>query len=270
MTFTHLIAIPGTQCTGEVFTPMLSVVRAAFPDLKVTIHELRESSLDAAAAAVAASAPVPSVLLGHSLGGTVALATARQYPGRVQSVATVCSNPRVPTNRQRAQWLKNLGYVGRGEYLDIIAGLMPSLLHHARRDRASLRNIESECLDMAKRLGSAAYVQQTKIQLTRRDERSAESRCGIPTLSIACEDDPLVEIDAAAEIVHGVNSGRFVALPFGGHMAPLTEPQLVAETLIAWLQQPAGPIVTEAAAAVESSPRDVATIPSLQLSKGRS
>lgn len=97
-----LIFVPGLGATGEVYTPFLKPWQTDY-DVRVAMHPLEfPEKLDLSfffRAIDAVAGNQPFTLVGHSMGGMIALAYTAAHPDRV--TRTVAVDPPVVTKRER-------------------------------------------------------------------------------------------------------------------------------------------------------------------------
>ena len=92
-----LLFLPGLACDARIYEPQL----AAFPDSRAVDGYGRADSLADMARIALHQAPESFDLIGHSMGGRVALEVYRLAPQRVRRLALVSTGPRSesPANR---------------------------------------------------------------------------------------------------------------------------------------------------------------------------
>ncbi|MGW3481937.1 alpha/beta fold hydrolase [Rhodococcus indonesiensis] len=226
-----LVFVPGMQCTEDTFAPVVNYLRGRFGErVPTTIRPVRAYSLEEAVDDLLGTGD-RIVPVGHSLGGTVALAAARLAPHRVPALATVCANPRGPRPTQRAAWNDQISRVARGELAGCIDEVLPQLVGDASPDLAA------RVRAMMEATGELRYLQQLQIQHQRIDERPALADFDGPVLAVAAENDRLIPVPVATEIADTAPRGTSTVVPGAGHMLPLEQPATVAIALGSWVEQ---------------------------------
>lgn len=243
-----VILLPGMQCTELTFSDMVPLVQRALPAVAFEVAIVHASDLDAAVTDVleVIGDRMSAVLVGHSLGASVAMATARTHPEAVVGLACVCANPRSPTSEQRAWWLelrersREMPAAEWAEFNESILDLWHPSASSARPEHdqsdpnhVALRRRSRRMIDDT---GREVLRAQLGVQLSRRDERSGLAAFGKPVLAVAGARDLIVDADRLAEIAD-LGGGRFVLVEEGDHLTPMSAPAPLADALTSWLEQ---------------------------------
>jgi pimeloyl-ACP methyl ester carboxylesterase len=231
-----IVMIPGMQCDEVMFEAVIDRLRTRIPGAKIEVQVLRQPGLDAAVSALASELDQPVVLIGHSLGGTVAMALAREFPESVAGLALVCASPRPPRPSQLTYWTGLIRRIKEGDLLRIVDEIVPELVGSTTSALAFPSRISTICRRMALATGAEGLSAQLRIQLDRIDERPALGAYPGPVLALAADDDCLVPAEAVRDISTSAARGDFALLAGATHMAPLTAPGAVASTLETWLR----------------------------------
>ena len=171
-------------------------------------------------------------LVGHSLGGIVALAATIRAPERIERLGLLGTSARPPRDEQHRGWEDMARRAREGGFRDITASdLLPVLLADAHQT-PELRSI---VIDMADGIGPDAFTRQLAAQHSRIDLRPHLARISRPTLVIAGEEDALAPVEAHEELAGGIADARLEVLPGVGHLASLEDPDRVAGLVEAWV-----------------------------------
>lgn len=232
----QVIFVPGMQCTGQLFGDVSAALQARFPNILVSNHVVKESRLEAAATSLAGKMDGPSILVGHSLGGTVAMAAARMYPFSVAGLALICSNPRPPRTDQVGLWGEMSRQVLDGQLSSISQGLVPKLLDGQIWDTSLAATEAAEmCHRMMAEIGDHGLAAQLGVQRQRIDERLALAEFFGPVLAVAAARDSLVPVHVVKEIAMNARQGEFATVSGASHMLPMTEPVQLTSLLTQWI-----------------------------------
>jgi 3-oxoadipate enol-lactonase len=151
------------------------------------------------------------VLVGHSLGGAIALRTALAWPERVAALVLVCTAARMPAP------------------LELIAALERDPLHMAEW-MARLSFAPATPRELVERWQAVAWTAPPETLLA--DLRAAGgfnvsgelSRLRMPALVVGGMDDLLTPPALSKDLAEGLPNARLVLMPQAGHMAFLEQP----------------------------------------------
>jgi len=232
-----IVLIPGMQCTEQMFTPLISALRHTLPEASVHVRPIIHDDLGSAAAASLEGVRKPAILVGHSLGGTIAMATARMFPDRVAGLALLCANPHGPRPDQIEYWQKMQSDVAAGNSDEVVNRTVSQLLlgEQTKAPGEDFSDWRTACRAMAGETGNENFLAQLKIQLARIDECPALSQFRGPVIAIAAENDSLVKVEDAKASAGAAPDGQFEILPGASHMMPLTSPGSLAAALTEWI-----------------------------------
>lgn len=225
----NLVLVPGLNNTSAVFDGVL----AALPPT-VSAHALDNPALEtveAIAAAHLATLPERFWLVGFSFGGYVALAMLEQAPERVQGIAMLCTAPFADSPAAAQKRLDALEAVAQGRYLELVASALGNTFHPDSLTNAPLMAARQA---MVQAYGPERYAAHVKATAARPDRRHLLDGSR-PTLVLAGSDDklfPPATLAAYANAIPGVVQG---VVPGAGHLAPMEQPQSVAQQLARWM-----------------------------------
>lgn len=225
-----LIALPGMLGTTEVWDEVAGrlaeaglAVRGARIDLDDSIAGMADSVL--------ATAPVRFDLVGHSLGGIVALEIVRRAPDRVRRLVLMNASGRGPSATQLTHW-QNLRDQVRGRFADLVQEQARINLGAA----AGISGTLDTWVDMAHRVGPDGYERQLIAQSTRPDSLPELSGVSVDVLVISGECDEVAPPDLQRELAERIPRARHVTIPGSGHLTPLDAAPAVADLLIEFLR----------------------------------
>jgi 3-oxoadipate enol-lactonase len=195
---------------------------------------LMESLAGDVAAVLEALAVERATLVGHSLGGYVALAFARMYLERLERLALVCSRigadsaERAAHRRELADEAERTGSNARiiSEMLDATLGAT------SRRERPEIAEKFTKIAKKNDPRGLAAMLRGMAL----RD--GAEDIAGdltLPVLVVAGAEDPSISLDEARQTAAAFPAGRLAILERSGHLPMLEEPDRLNACLLAFI-----------------------------------
>jgi len=229
------LLLPGLLCDRALWAGQLAALGTQVRCIVPAWGAL--DSVPAMAAAVLAQAPPRFVLLGHSLGGRVALEIVRSAPARVSALALLNTGyqPR-PAGaagdheaRERQALLERAGADGMRAMGRV---WVQRMVHPLRLGAAAL--IEA-ILAMIERCPLEVFAAQIRALLERPDASAVLTAIRCPTLLLCGAQDswsPPARHEAMARLIRG---SQLAVIPECAHMSPMERPAEVAERLSQWL-----------------------------------
>jgi pimeloyl-ACP methyl ester carboxylesterase len=236
---TDLLLLPGLLCDRAVFEPVLPALEEHARCLVPEYHD--ERSLAAMAQRVLRDAPERFALLGHSMGGRVALEVMRAAPQRVACIALLDTGYQARPDdesgaHERAERLALLD-VARTQGMRSMGQRWVQRMVHP--DRLADAPLIDDILDMIARRSTVDFAAQIQALLARPDASDVLAAIDVPTLVLCGRDDawsPLARRqDMAARILHST----LAVIEQCGHMCTMEQPHPVAAAVVGWLN--AGP-----------------------------
>lgn len=231
-----LMLLPGLICDARIYAPQT----AAFADaVAVDGYGLADSLVDMARIALAqadAAGADRFDLLGHSMGGRVALEVYRLAPQRVRRLALVSTGihpvgPNEPANRAALQ------AVGHEQGFPALVDhwLKPMVAPANRVNAAIYAPMEAMCLEQ----GQAMFDAQIKALLGRPEVASLVATVPCPTLVMTGELDTWANPAQHQAIADLMPNAELEIVPGAGHMIQLEAPEAVNAAIARWLARPA-------------------------------
>jgi pimeloyl-ACP methyl ester carboxylesterase len=237
-----VLFIQGVGVHGTGWAPQVAALSAAFRCLSFDSRGIGGSQPRGVSLSVAQMADDAGALLasqgwdsahvvGHSLGGVVAVELALSASARVRSLALLCTVARGRDATRlsgRMLWLGLRSSLGtrrmrRGAFLGIVlsrSGVRGADVDQLARDLAPLFGH-----DLADRPPVA--MQQLRA-LGRYDARDRlRELAGLPTLVVSAEQDPIAPPRFGRALAEGIAGARFVEIPNASHGVPVERAELV-------------------------------------------
>ncbi len=232
-----LLLLPGLLCDRAVFEPLMPAVEACARC--VVAEYASEASIEAMAAKALAVAPPRFALLGHSMGGRVALEIVRRTPGRVERLALLDTGyqPRASGevgDREKAQRMALLDLARRDGMRAMGTQWLQPMVHPQRlADRELIESI----LAMIERCTPDRFAAQIDALLARPDATEVLARIDCPTLVLCGRDDGWSPVTRHVELRARIRGSRLVMVERCGHMAPMEQPEAVGRAVVEWLEK---------------------------------
>jgi pimeloyl-ACP methyl ester carboxylesterase len=160
---------------------------------------------------------------GHSMGGYVALAFAREYPDRVNGLALVSSQAADDAPERKAGRYKTAKDVLEKGVDAVAESMTPKL--SANEKVQEFANL------LMKAQSKAGLVGALKAMAEREDFTSVLPEFNFPVLLIHGDADALIPIDRAKEIKSVLPAAQLIKLKKAGHMPMMEFPKETAEAL---------------------------------------
>jgi 3-oxoadipate enol-lactonase/4-carboxymuconolactone decarboxylase len=227
-----LILAPSLGTSTRLWDPQIPALARTFRVLRFDLpghgHSptLRASTLDDLAALVLDVANAEGMdtfhYAGVSIGGAIGATLAARHPGRLRSLAMICSSARFGDPEawhERAKLVRE-------------QGTAPLLEATARRWFA--QTPDQALLDDLAATDPAGYAACCDA-LAAYDLRAGLANITVPTLVVAGREDPATPPAHARELADGIPGATLVELPGAAHLAPADQPERVTQALLAHL-----------------------------------
>ena len=224
------LLLPGTLLAPASLAPIGDALLASIGLPYRTAALGIADSFDAELQRLAATLIGPTLLIGHSLGGIVALHLALRCPQHVRAVVTLASTARADTTSGRARRMRQRELVRHAGLPALVQQeLLP--LYAADRERAPQIAWPQWLQAQAAGFDEATLLRQLRYA----DERGSMLHCalGIPVLALAGQLDLICPTALSQEIATLGAPGRCEVLPGVGHLFPIYRATDVAERIAA-------------------------------------
>jgi pimeloyl-ACP methyl ester carboxylesterase len=229
-----LLLLPGLICDARIFAPVID----ALPGSRAIDGYGQCNRLDMMAGKILDQAPDRFDLLGHSMGGRVALEIMRLAPRRVRRLALVSTGVH-GVDPGEADKRCALTALGRREGFSALvdAWLPPMIGAPARGDRELVAPLEQMCRDQ----GLERWEAQVAALLSRREAASLLPRIACPTLVMTGALDSWSPPAQHATIAETVPGAVLEIVPQAGHMITHEAPGPFIAAVRRWLATPVEP-----------------------------
>lgn len=226
-----LYLLCGVLCDEEVWRAQLPELRKRYDTHVVSFQGF--DALGAMAEHVLEQAPARFSLVGHSMGGRVALELYRRAPQRVARLALLDtgSAPAAPDEAAK-----------RGALVDkALAEGIAAIAETWARPMIAPCNLETpevleRVLRMVGRMSGVIYAGQTRALLSRPDATPVLSMIACPTLVLCGAQDTWSPPDRHETMAAAIAGAKLRIVDACGHMATMERPAAVLAALLDWME----------------------------------
>jgi pimeloyl-ACP methyl ester carboxylesterase len=192
------------------------------------------NSITAMAKHVLDIAPERFSVAGHSMGGRVALEMYRLQPSRLQRIALLNTGVHPRRDHEYASRGKLVTLAREHGMAALAAEWLPPMMGASpERIAAVLPRLTA----MVEAATAESYAAQTVALLERPEAASILPTIDVPLMLLSAVGDKWSPLRQHEEMLKASRAGVLVAVQNAGHMAPIEQPDDVAEALSAWLDR---------------------------------
>jgi pimeloyl-ACP methyl ester carboxylesterase len=225
-----LVLIPGFMADARSFMPQIAELGASRP-----IMVLSAGFADTVEKVVAEAGPMLPrrfALLGHGLGGNIAIEILRRHPEAVSRIVLIATDPLPEPPKLAAEQEALLVAAKTGHMADCIARMLPDAALH---DAPWRDEIIALVQDMAATLGIDQFQCQLRVMQRRPDQQKTLRKANVPTLILAGEADTIVPRRRAEFLAGMMPQGCLEVIAQAGHLPQLEQPEAVTRALRTFL-----------------------------------
>ena len=169
-------------------------------------------------------------LVGHSMGGYVALAFCEKYPERLDGVVLLSSTPNADTPEKVENRRREIALVRAGRK-EALARVAPAA-GFAPENRVRLKDAVEDLTEQVFVTEDEGIVALLNGMLARKDRNEMLRASSVPQLFILGREDGYIPVEKAEAMVAAHPQARVVWLEHSGHMGFLEEPEKTARALL--------------------------------------
>jgi 3-oxoadipate enol-lactonase len=164
-----------------------------------------------------------ALIVGHSMGGYVALSFANGYPGRLQGLGMISSQLLAdPPDRKEGRYKTAADVAEKG--VQVVVDAMATKLSADLR----VQKFARECMERQKATG---VIGALKAMAERPDSTGLFSKLRVPVVVVHGDADALIPVERGREMKAVLASAQYAELKGCGHMAMMENSHAVAEAL---------------------------------------
>lgn len=164
-----------------------------------------------------------AAIVGHSMGGYVALAFARLYPERVSGLGLVSSQVLADAPDRKAGRYKSAAEVSEKGIGSVVEAMTSKFTADEKLQAYARASME--------RQQPAAYIGALKAMAERADSTSLLSSFNFPVVVVHGDADALIPIDRAREVKEALPKAHLVEINGAGHMPMMEAKENTADAL---------------------------------------
>jgi pimeloyl-ACP methyl ester carboxylesterase len=224
--------VPGMMCDERIFSPQIEELSK---DLEVTIADISSfSSVRELASDVLKKAPKSFTLLGHSMGGIVAMEIYSQEPNRIEKLILMDTNPKAELDEVKLKREPQIKDVREGKLLEVMRDEMKPNYLAESENKSSVLDV---CMDMALSLGPDVFINQSRALQKRADQLNTIQSINIPVLIMCGSEDKLCTVERHEMMHNMISDSDLKIINNAGHMPTLEQPRETTEVLKQWLMK---------------------------------
>ncbi len=228
-----LVFIPGLMADARVFLPQLVRLGAMYSTQ--VILPTRGETVEQMSEAMLIDLPEKCVLIGHGLGGDVALDLVRRIPERVLRLVLIATDPLAEAPQIAAEREMRMLAARAGRLAESMRGEVPA---QALAQSPWQDEVLALVQDMAMGLGEGVYLRQSRAMQRRPDQQKTMRRFKLPALVIAGRQDSLVPLRRQEFTANLMPYGKLQIIENAGNLPTLEEPEATSDALTAFLSGP--------------------------------
>lgn len=223
-----IVLIPGLMNDGWVWQPQMPRLSRLAP-VFVACNDGCDT-LAAMAARIADATTGPLFVVGHSMGGRVALELVATSPDRVGRLALLSTGAHGKREAEVVGRMKLVALARDNGMAAVADAWLPDMMG-ANADAEARAGVRA----MLCRANPAVFAAQQQALLNRPDRTPLLSTIACPTLIATGEQDGWASPAQHAALAEAIPGARLEVIPGAGHMLPVEAPKTLAELLVSFL-----------------------------------
>ena len=227
-----LVVLPGFLSDTRCFLPQIVHLGA---DRPIVLPPMQGDTVEQLSLNAMRDLPRRFALLGHGLGGQVAIDILRRLPEAVTRIAMVSTDPLAEPPATAASREARLVAARTGRLAEVAAEEYPETVFAETEWRSDVIALVQ---DMAAGVDLESYVRQTRAMQRRPDQQKTLRKVRVPALILAGEADSMVPMRRQEFLAELMPFGQMQVISGAGHMPQLEQPEAVTSALRTFLAGP--------------------------------
>ncbi len=227
-----LVVLPGFMQDARGFLPQIVHLGQ---DRQIVLPRMEGETVEQMSLSAIRDLPRRFALVGHGLGGDVAIDILRRLPEAVTMIALLSTDPLPEPSAIAAGRETRLVTARAGRLAEALANDTPVA---ALADTEWRDDVQALVQDMGLGLGLDTYVRQTRALQRRPDQQRTLRKVRVPALILAGAEDSLLPPRRQDFLAGLMPFGRLQVIEAAGHLPQLEQPETVTEALRTFLAGP--------------------------------
>ena len=224
--------VPGMMCDERIFSPQIEELSK---NLEVTVADISSfPTVRELASDLLKKAPKSFSLLGHSMGGIVAMEIYSQEPNRIEKLILMDTNPKAELDEVKLKREPQIKDVREGKLLEVMRDEMKPNYLAESENKSSVLDV---CMDMALSLGPDVFINQSRALQKRENQLNTIQSINIPVLIMCGSEDKLCTVERHEMMHNMISDSDLKIINNAGHMPTLEQPRETTEVLKEWLMK---------------------------------
>ena len=224
--------VPGMMCDERIFSPQIEELSK---NLEVTVADISSfPTVRELASDLLKKAPKSFSLLGHSMGGIVAMEIYSQEPNRIEKLILMDTNPKAELDEVKLKREPQIKDVREGKLLEVMRDEMKPNYLAESENKSSVLDV---CMDMALSLGPDVFINQSRALQKRTDQLNTIQSINIPVLIMCGSEDKLCTVERHEMMHNMISDSDLKIINNAGHMPTLEQPRETPEVIKEWLMK---------------------------------
>jgi pimeloyl-ACP methyl ester carboxylesterase len=224
--------VPGMMCDERIFSPQIEELSK---NLEVTVADISSfPTVRELASDLLKKAPKSFSLLGHSMGGIVAMEIYSQEPNRIEKLILMDTNPKAELDEVKLKREPQIKDVREGKLLEVMRDEMKPNYLAESENKSSVLDV---CMDMALSLGPDVFINQSRALQKRADQLNTIQSINIPVLIMCGSEDKLCTVERHEMMHNMISDSDLKIINNAGHMPTLEQPRETTEVIKEWLMR---------------------------------
>ncbi len=173
-------------------------------------------------------------VVGHSMGGYVALALCERHPGLLDGLVLLSSTPNADTPEKQENRRREIELIRSGRK-ELLARVAPGA-GFAEENRRRMQDAIEDLTEQVYVTEDEGIIALLNGMIARKDRNELLRKTSVPVLFILGRKDAYIPAEAAVRMVAEHPEAQVVWLEHSGHMGFLEEPDATAEALLYFME----------------------------------